>query len=295
MTFTYSPNEGGDPVLHVKALDGDKEYTIPLGAAPGGAGGRAGGGGRGGAGGPNNAPSFSDDSHWAAYLVNPPGRAGGSAGRGRGGPAQTPGGRGAAQNAQAPVIPGRSRAAQPRHRREELDSECRLVEIFSRFEVDRRAFQSSAGSRGRQWGRRCDWRSRCLAAATPPSGGADLILRDLATGIDHAIGNVNQYEFDDAGKLFAYTVDAAEKFGNGVYVLDPATGVTRALSTGAADYDALAWSNDGANLAALRGDKTKEMKQRENALLAWSGLGKGAARRSCTIRPRMRRSRRAWS
>src|SRR5436305_1035070 len=31
MNFTYTPNEGGDPVLHVKALDGDKEYTIPLG------------------------------------------------------------------------------------------------------------------------------------------------------------------------------------------------------------------------------------------------------------------------
>ena len=42
MTFTYSPNEGGQTILHVKALDGSKDYTTTVG---GGAGGRAGGGG----------------------------------------------------------------------------------------------------------------------------------------------------------------------------------------------------------------------------------------------------------
>src|SRR6476661_5087058 len=88
MTFAYTPNEGGDPVLHVKSLDSDKEYVVAVGAAAGG-GGRAGGAANGGS-------VFSEDSHWAAYMVNPPGRAGGGAGRGgRGGP--TPGGRGATQ------------------------------------------------------------------------------------------------------------------------------------------------------------------------------------------------------
>src|SRR5262245_1972574 len=58
VTFTYSPNEG-EPVLHVKALDGDKDYTTSLGGGAGG--GRAGGGGRGGGGG-GNTPQFSDDA-----------------------------------------------------------------------------------------------------------------------------------------------------------------------------------------------------------------------------------------
>ena len=102
MTFTYTPNEGGDPVLHVKSLDGDKDYVTSLGAAAGG-GGRA-GGGRGGAPAGGGAPSFSDDSRWAAYMVNPPGRAGGNAGRGRGAP--TPAGRGAGQGAQTPALAG---------------------------------------------------------------------------------------------------------------------------------------------------------------------------------------------
>ena len=53
----------------------------------------------------------------------------------------------------------------------------------------------------------------------------------MTTGMSRNIGNVNQFEFDDAGKLLAYTVDATDRLGNGVYLLDPATGETRALST----------------------------------------------------------------
>ena len=57
------------------------------------------------------------------------------------------------------------------------------------------------------------------------------------------IGNVNHYDFDDAGHLLAYTVDAAERSGNGVYVLDLATGQSRVLSSATADYDQLSWSD----------------------------------------------------
>ena len=91
MTFTYSPNEGGQTILHVKALDGGKDYTAVVGGGAGG--GRAGGGGGRGGGGGANTPPFTDDSKWAAYLVTPAtrGRAGnaggGRGGRGRGAPA----------------------------------------------------------------------------------------------------------------------------------------------------------------------------------------------------------------
>jgi dipeptidyl aminopeptidase/acylaminoacyl peptidase len=103
--------------------------------------------------------------------------------------------------------------------------------------------------------------------------GADLVLRELATGLTRNIGNVNLYDFDDAGRLFAYTIDAADRLGNGIYVLDPATGRTRALDTGERDFAQLAWSDSGANLAVLRGDKQKEHKQKDNVLFAWTDLG----------------------
>ena len=51
--------------------------------------------------------------------------------------------------------------------------------------------------------------------------GTDLLLRRLDNGMTQNIGNVNQYDFDDAGRHLAYTVDAADKLGNGVYVNDP--------------------------------------------------------------------------
>jgi len=250
MSYTLTPNEG-DLTLYVKALDGDKTYTVPLGAAPGGAG-RGGGGGRGGAGGGANAPQFSDDSRWAAHFVNPAGEQGGGR-RGRGGPAPTPGGRAAVPAAQTPPAPGH----------------LELLNLASGEKISISNAASCKFSAGSKWlAVRLN-----KAQADAKFNGADLILHDLASGLDRNIGNVNQYDFDHAGKLFAYTVDAADRLGNGIYLLDPATGETRALNTAAADYAQLAWSGEGTNLAVLRGDKVKDMKQKENVLLAWSALG----------------------
>ena len=97
--------------------------------------------------------------------------------------------------------------------------------------------------------------------ATPTDtshNGTDLILRELATGATRNIGNVSAYAFDDAGRLFAYTVDAADRLGNGVYLIDLTSGQTRTLASAALDFDGLAWSEKGTNLAVLRGDKAKD-------------------------------------
>ncbi|MDE3174280.1 MAG: S9 family peptidase, partial [Gemmatimonadota bacterium] len=102
--------------------------------------------------------------------------------------------------------------------------------------------------------------------------GSDLLVRDLGSGATRNVGNVGQYAFDHNGGLLAYTVDAAERMGNGVYLVDLATGATRALDAAAEDYDGLAWSDSGADLAVLRGTKTRDMTQRDNVLLAWTGL-----------------------
>src|SRR5262249_46444311 len=58
----------------------------------------------------------------------------------------------------------------------------------------------------------------------------------------------------------------------GLYLISPASGETRVLSTGQADYDQLTWSTDGSNLAVLRGDKAHGAKHRDNVLLAWLGV-----------------------
>jgi acetyl esterase/lipase len=263
MTYAYQPNEG-DATLYVKQLEGDKVYTIPVGTEAAGGRGSGGGGGFGGGGG--GGPQFSDDSKWVGYYVNPPERAaGGGGGRGgRGGApsgAVPPGGRGGAQGAQA------AQGGAPARRFELLN-----LSGGEKSPVPNAAsFKFSKGSK---------WLAVRLnkTQADAKQSGADLIMRDLATGLVRNIGNVNLYDFDDAGRFFAYTVDAADRLGNGIYLLDLASGETRPLSTASADFDQLAWSDEGANLAVLRGDKVKDMRQKANTLFAWTRVGTDGAK-----------------
>lgn len=269
MTFTYSPNEGGSTILHVKALDGAKDYTASVGSAAGG--GRAGGGapgGRGG-GGAANLPAFTSDSHWAAYMVTPEGRGAGGAGRGaRGRGTQAPAG---GEEAAATVahlellnLATGDKVSIPNASSWKFSNDSRWLAVKLNRTPSTAATTDAAPAGGRG--------GRVAAAAAAGPSGADLVIREMATGVVRNIGNVNQFEFDDSGRLLAYTVDAPERLGNGVYLLDPASGESRTLNTAQAEFDQVTWSGDGANLAALRGEKGRGMKQRDNVLLAWLGV-----------------------
>ena len=192
-----------------------------------------------------SAPQFSDDSRFVAYFVSPPagrggrgGRAGG--GRGRGGQTDT------------------AAASGPSRRFELLD-----LATGAKYEVpDGASFKFSKGSK---------FLAVHATKANPnaKNNGSDLVLRDLTAGISQNIGNVNLYDFDDAGRMLAYTVDAADRIGNGVYVIDLASSQSKVLSSVAADYDGLSWADKSTALAVLRGDKKKGNVQRDNVLIVW--------------------------
>ena len=268
MTFTYSPNEGGQTILHVKALDGTQDYPASVGNAAGG--GRAGGGapgGRGAAGG-GNVPSFTSDSRWAAYMVTPEGRGAGRGNRGRGG--QTPAAGDEASSAVAHLellnLATGEKAAIPNAAQWKFSADAHWLAVkLNRAPAATPTDAAGAAGRGGRGG---------AAAPTGPSG-ADLVVRDMSAGTIRNIGNVNQFEFDDSGKLLAYTVDAPDRLGNGIYLFDPKSGESRALNTAQADFDQLTWGGDSGNLAVLRGDKVRGMKQKENVVLAWLGAGSG--------------------
>ena len=103
-------------------------------------------------------------------------------------------------------------------------------------------------------------------------GGTDLVLRNLREGYEELIGSVNAAAFNKPGTLLAYTVDAAGREGNGVYVVDLATGARRALDNAGATYARLTWAESGDALAVLRGTKPEGKVERENALLAFTGV-----------------------
>ncbi len=102
--------------------------------------------------------------------------------------------------------------------------------------------------------------------------GSDLVLRNLETGFSQNIGNVGEYFFNKPGTMLAYSVDAASKGGNGVYLIVLSTGRLIPLDTGEADYAQIAWDEKGKALAFLKGKREKELWERENILLAFTGL-----------------------
>ena len=272
MTYTMSPNDGDD-TLTVKSLDGGTLYTIAMGSAT--AGGR--GGGRGGAGG-GGAVQFTDDSHWIAYYVNPPSpppNRGRGAAPGAGGGSDAAGGPGRTRRG-----PGR-RAGRGRWRRERAARAVRhleLLDLTTGLKVDVPGVVAFQFAKGSQWiAMKMGAAVGGDAAAGANGRGTDLALRKLATGATLNIGNVNQYDFDDAGDWLAYTVDAENHLGNGLYAVNLATGDTRALDNSALTYDGLAWADGSRSLVALRGETPKGKTQRENALVIWTDAAQSPA------------------
>lgn len=107
--------------------------------------------------------------------------------------------------------------------------------------------------------------------------GADVILRDLAGGAVLHLGAVGQLAFNQPANgrssHLAYTVDAADRVGNGLYVIDLASGRIIPVATGSESFDGLAWSEDGSMVAVLHGNAPEKTTHRANTLLVASDLG----------------------
>ena len=245
-TYTYSPNDG-DETLYVKQLDGDTVRTVAVGAS-GGGGGRGGGGG---------SVQFSDDSRWIAYFVNPAGRGSRGAGGARGASGSVAQGSAGAGGAQGAGARGAAPAAAQR--------KLQVMDLSNgtTFDVPNASgFQFSKGSQ---------YLAIKMNGAVGDTShrGTDLIVRRMSDGQNQNIGNVNQYDFDDNGRYLAYTVDAVNKLGNGVYLSNPSTGETRTLDSAAMEYDGLVWRAESTALAVLRGEKPKGKELKENTLITW--------------------------
>lgn len=106
--------------------------------------------------------------------------------------------------------------------------------------------------------------------------GSDLLLHDLETGAVVSLGNVGSFAFNDDGSRLAWLVDAAERAGNGLYLMETEGGRLRALYTRDADFDDLVWNEAGDALVALRGLTPQGMTQRENTLVIATGIDGGS-------------------
>jgi len=261
------------PVLHLLNLETNSEVTV------------------------NDAsdPVFSSDSKWIAYQVDP-----GAAQRARAartasggapstqpdappatppGPAPTtaPG----TQQGQAQAGRGESPAAIPPRRVELRNLETGAVRSWqdigtfafaptSTHIVLRRRGGETAGPTGRRGGGGPQAPAAGAAPASAASGsrGQDAILLDLRTGSFQLLGSVGDFAFNRSGELLAFTVDAAVKDGNGIFIFDTRNGRVTPLDNDDKIYSRLAWNEDGAAVAVLKGSEVEKMREKNNVLVA---------------------------
>jgi dipeptidyl aminopeptidase/acylaminoacyl peptidase len=120
------------------------------------------------------------------------------------------------------------------------------------------------------------------AAAARPS---DAILVDLKTGRHQLLGSVNEIAFNKTGNLLAYAVDGTVKDGNGLFVIDTIGGRILTLDNDAKTFARVTWSEDGKALAALKGVEVERMRERDNTIIAFGDVSSLVADINAALRP----------
>ena len=83
-------------------------------------------------------------------------------------------------------------------------------------------------------------------------------------------GSVSELAWQDEGTLLAMAITVDGGVGNGVQLLDTATGTLRVLDSSASTYSGLAWRKDSAALAVLRSSRRRGAR-RSDATWRWCG------------------------
>ena len=278
VALTNTPPNETKPVLHLLNLATNQDVEVANGTGG----------------------TFSPDSKWIAYQVDPTGGRGGRGGRGGAGgaagaapttptptpevatpPGQTPpatepgaqAGRGSSTTP-APVRRVELRNLQTTATRSWQDIQSFTFSANSSHLILRRRPPAPAGGRagGAEGG--APGGAGGGAAADTPAGprGVDVILHNLITGRDQLLGSVGDIAFNRPGDLLAYTVDATVKDGNGLFVFDTRNGRINTLDNDAKTYSRLVWSDDGTALAVMKGADVEKMRERNNVLVAFPAV-----------------------
>ncbi|MBL8961624.1 MAG: hypothetical protein JNJ98_17315, partial [Gemmatimonadetes bacterium] len=102
---------------------------------------------------------------------------------------------------------------------------------------------------------------------------ADLLVRDLAAGTTQVIGNVATFQWSDAGALLAMALETDGNAGNGVQLLEAATGRLVTLASSTDRYRGLSWRKGAADLVVLRSQVQAGFRDTSHVVMAWRGLG----------------------
>jgi len=248
--FQHSPTEGDSEMVLRSTTQTEKEFRFSIGEA-------ARGRGRPRPGQPARAATvaFSEDSEWLAFFV----------------------------------YPTREEAKKLRKAKKPVQNQVALVKVATgeKTEFEKvRKFAFSGEDATHIALQKYGTAGSAQAAAGPPRGaagsssdrpsGSDLILRELDTGIELNLGNVSSFAFDKKGEWMAWTIDAAEKSGNGVVLRNIKTGAVMPLDSDKAIYKQLRWTEKGDALAVLKGKEDEGYENELYSLLGFKNLADGA-------------------
>lgn len=109
--------------------------------------------------------------------------------------------------------------------------------------------------------------------------GSDIILRDLNAGSNQLIGNVSDFSFNDAGTHLAVTIDASEKLGNGVHLIDLANKTTAVLDSDTESYSELTWHDERNALAFMKSSSDTTHVGETNLVYAFADVKKPSSKK----------------
>ncbi|MCG8468612.1 MAG: prolyl oligopeptidase family serine peptidase [Gemmatimonadetes bacterium] len=96
--------------------------------------------------------------------------------------------------------------------------------------------------------------------------GKRLVLRDLASGVEHTFEHVSSYVFSKNGARLAYAASTETDGDDGVYLVDPLDGTAIEVMSGEGHYARLAFDEDGEHFAFLTNQEEWELDQPSFAL-----------------------------
>ena len=106
--------------------------------------------------------------------------------------------------------------------------------------------------------------------------GADIVVRNIETGVDVNFGNIATFSWHEELPLLAMIVDAEGQAGNGVRLYDAPTGALRVIHSEEARFEALTWRDESSDLAVFRIDVDEERADTLRTVLAWRDIRQGA-------------------
>ena len=113
--------------------------------------------------------------------------------------------------------------------------------------------------------------------------GNALVLRNLTTGADERIADVQAFFFDDSARVLGYTVVSRTPGRDGAYIRNLSTGTTTALLTGTGDYKGLVLDKASSQAAFLT-TRDEFGKPRATYSLYYASL-KGSGGASAAVTP----------